>query len=173
MKFEQLLKIICKRYSLLFFVIISLLLPSVLLFVGGEWSDGRGQNVNRHTELLWCWLCFQNIFWGLVPIAGSWVFILFCFHIVLLALKHLWRYLWYRKGMGGVVSGVCVCVKSKYCEPVALMYVSFLVASFLALVFYPVSSAQDVVSEGRALLIVFRLIVWHLSRICLRNAVWN
>lgn len=45
--------------------------PPILLFVRGEGSVGRGHNVNRHTELLWCWLCFQNIFRGLIPIAGS------------------------------------------------------------------------------------------------------
>lgn len=51
MKFEQLLKIICKRYFLLYFII-PLLHPPVPLFVGREGSDGRGHNVNRHTELL-------------------------------------------------------------------------------------------------------------------------
>lgn len=50
-------------------------LPACLL--GG--GNGTGHSVNRHTELLWCWLCFQNIFWGLIPIAGSWVFILLLF----------------------------------------------------------------------------------------------
>lgn len=100
MKFEQLLKIICKRYFLLFFFIIPPL-PSTnprpfCLFVSGEGSDGTGHSVNRHTELLWCWLCFQNIFWGLIPIAGSWVFILFCFHIVpletfMMASEVLWN----------------------------------------------------------------------------------
>lgn len=30
-----------------------------------------GHRVNRHTELLWCWLCFPNIFSGLFPF-GEW-----------------------------------------------------------------------------------------------------
>lgn len=113
MKFEQLLKIICKRYFLLYFII-PLLHPPVPLFVGREGSDGRGHNVNRHTELLWCWFCFQNIFWGLIPIAGSWVFILFCFHIVLLVLKHLSRYL--RRSKMGRLMLDFNCSRRKFCD---------------------------------------------------------
>lgn len=105
MKFEQLLKIICKRYFLFFYHSSATSPPApplLLLFVGGVGSEGRGHNVNRHTVLLWCWLCFQNIFWGLIPIAGSWVFIsLFCFGIVLLRLKYLWRHL--RRSEGGLL----------------------------------------------------------------------
>lgn len=95
MKFEQLLKIICKRYFLLFFFyIIPLLHPPVLLFVGGVGSGGRGHNVNRHTELLWCWLCFQNIFWGLIPIAGSWVFIPFFVSILYCCFWNIYDGIW-------------------------------------------------------------------------------
>lgn len=97
MKFEQLLKIICKRYFLLFLILfLSSIPPSSCL------SGGRGHNVNRHTELLWCWLCFQNIFWGLIPIAGSWVFIPFFVSILYFCFWNIYDYIW-----GTVKGGGC------------------------------------------------------------------
>lgn len=99
MKFEQLLKIICKRYFFLFFII-PLLHPLRLLVCWTsveQWYRPQCKEKHRAAMML---IMFPKHIWGPYPHCRSWVFILFCFHIVLLALKLLWWYL--RHGKIGV-----------------------------------------------------------------------
>lgn len=94
MKFEQLLKIICKRYFVSFFLYYfvffcfffllfkSLFLsvshsPLACLFVEAMVLAAAQTDTNRAAMKL---IMFpKTYFWGLIPIAGSWVFILLLF----------------------------------------------------------------------------------------------
>lgn len=102
MKFEQLLKIICKRYfvPLFFFVLFFCSLnhysspspaPHLPACLSKQWYWPQCKHTHRAARKL---IMFpKHIFGALSPLQGVEYLSFFCFHIVPLALKHWWCYL--------------------------------------------------------------------------------
>lgn len=73
MKFEQLLKIICKRY----FLFLLPLCPPARVFVRDRGQCGHCRQCKHGMRVLSRWLFFINIFGGLILVAGGLYFIFY------------------------------------------------------------------------------------------------
>lgn len=157
MKFEQLLKIICKIYFLLLLFLLWLLSsePPRPLFVswGGRGERWRPQCKQTHGAAMML-IVFPKHILGPYPLCWELSIYPFWFHIVL---KHLGVYV---RSSGFQTVAQVGRLKA---SPLPGGSHSFLLT---------VLSVRDLLSDWWGPLIAFHL-WWHLSRIWIRNAVWN